>query len=205
MSEIDDIALSPDQRWSANGSRDHTIRVRSIEGWHEVYRIRTKGWGTNVEFSPDGRFLAYADSEGELAIVETGTWREVVRRKAKSNFSPDALRFSPDGLSIVSGHSDSIIRIWDVQTLSLKGELKGHMRTVLRLAIHPDGKTLASVSADATVRLWNLPTRTLLGTLDTFEQTPWDCRFSAAGNQLAVMTRLDDDATCHLWRVLEAE
>ncbi|MEZ6115793.1 MAG: hypothetical protein R3C28_04370 [Pirellulaceae bacterium] len=140
-----------------------------------------------------------------LAIVEAGTWREVVRGNSMSNFSPDALRFSPDGLSIVSGHSDSIIRIWDRQTLSLVGELKGHSRVVLRLAIHPDGKTLTSVSADSTARLWNIPTRTLLGTLNTFEQTPWDCRFSATGNQLAVMTRLDDDATCHVWRVLEAE
>ena len=53
------------------------------------------------------------------------------------------------------------MRLWDVQTATLKNTLTGHGYAVSSVAFSPDGSTLASGSRDGTVLLWQLtPTST---------------------------------------------
>ena len=205
VSAVTDIAISPDGKWLANGSRDHTVRIRSTNDGTVVRRMNTKGWGVNVEFSADGSLLAYSDSDGELAIVETGSWREVARSTAKSGFRDNALRFSSDGRQLFTGHKDSVIRIWNTSGLTVAGELKGHMESVLALDVHSDGKTLVSVGADRTVRLWDLSTLSQIGILDEFDRTTWDCHFSNDGKSLAISACQGKDGACHVWNLTSFE
>lgn len=206
VSEIGDIAFSPDGNWIANGSDDHTVRVRSLPSLNEVHRFDTPGWGANVTFSPDGRRLAYSDSDGELAIIETKTWSPVARTEVASGVLHNTLVFSNDGSSLISSHLDSAIRIWATSDLTCLAKLNGHRKPAQSLRIHPDGRILISTSGDRTVRLWHLPSRTLLGTLATFPHTVWDCDVSSDGKQLVVSTAGgDDDGVCHVWTLTESD
>lgn len=204
-SAIGDIAFSPDGKWMANGSRDHTIRVRSTADWREVYRVSTQGWGSNVEFSPDGMLLAYTDSDGNIALVESSNWQEVARRKTRSGLHRDTLRFTQDGEKLISGHKDSVIRVWHTDKLAAIGELKGHMKSVLGLNLHKDGETLASAGEDNTVRLWKLPTLAQLGTLDRLDAPAWNCEFSPDGLQLAVIESKQRVTQFHVWDISDGE
>ena len=64
------------------------------------------------------------------------------------------MAFSPDGRTLASS-SDSV-RLWDLDTGQVVGNLHGHTDLVQSIAFSPDGQTLATGSADKTVRLWNL-------------------------------------------------
>ncbi|KAI9928462.1 hypothetical protein AWENTII_008196 [Aspergillus wentii] len=60
-----------------------------------------------------------------------------------------------DENALVTGGSDSNIRIWDIDTKSIIRTLKGHSSTVRCLQII-NGKTLISGSRDTTIRIWDL-------------------------------------------------
>jgi WD40 repeat protein/serine/threonine protein kinase len=209
-SSIGDVAFSQDSKWLASASRDHTVRVWSTDQWREVHRIRTKGWGANVEFSGDGQYLAYADNEGTMELLHVPTWRSVARVDTPTAVFESSLSFAPDGKSLLTGHDDSLIRVWSVPELAKVGQLAGHVALVNQVAVHPDGKTVASASDDGSVRLWHLPTRSQIGILAISELGfgGIDCAFSPNGRQLVGLSRVpgttDVDTgsvECQVWDV----
>jgi WD40 repeat protein len=70
--------------------------------------------------------------------------------------SVSALRFTPDGKTLISASEDGLIRLWDPATGQERRRLEGHTGAVRSLALAPDGNRLASGGADLTVRLWDL-------------------------------------------------
>ena len=204
VSEITDIAFSPDGKWMANASADHTVRVRSTVDYQEVHRINMRGWGANVEFSPDGHYLAYSDSDGAMGLLEESTWRKLAVAQAKTSITPETLRFTPTGAELFTGHDDSVIRIWNARSLSIVGTLKGHLRKIKSLTIHPDGTTVASAADDKTMRLWHLATRTEVGILGSTDWSWLDCRFSPDGSALIAISPIGSGrqtTECRIWRV----
>ena len=63
---------------------------------------------------------------------------------------------SHDGSLVAAGCSDSIIRIWDVQTGYLVERLRGHGDSVRSVAFTPDDRGLISGSFDNKIKRWDL-------------------------------------------------
>src|SRR5262249_52017815 len=70
--------------------------------------------------------------------------------------SVNAVAFSPDGRTVLSGSGDHTIKLWDVATGKLVRTFEGHSGTVSSVAFSPDGRTILSGSWDASVRVWSL-------------------------------------------------
>src|SRR5262249_54475380 len=68
---------------------------------------------SHVVFSPDGRLLSAARSDGVIQVWAVRTGRELISRDA-DNTSITCLAFSPDSRTIASGHADSTILIWSI-------------------------------------------------------------------------------------------
>ena len=66
-----------------------------------------------------------------------------------------AAAFHCDGTRLVTGGTDHVLRVWDVNTGDALIWLEGHRGLVFSLAFSPDGRSLVSASGDQTVRLWD--------------------------------------------------
>ena len=151
--------------------------------------------------SPDASLVATGSGDGRVAIYRVADGTEV-RHAQKHADAVYCVAYSRDGklLASVGGNGsggDTVCRIWDAATLTVKQELMGHTFPVYGAAFAPDGTTLATSSRDKTVRLWSLPggeCRVLTGHTSDVHR----CVFSPDGKWLASASQ---DGTVRVWNV----
>src|SRR4051794_37782471 len=87
-----------------------------------VVRLDTGEVG-KLAFSPDERFLVCAGPDG-LRFYEVGSGREVLRYAAherqQGDYGPafaNAMAYAPDGRTLVTGHADTTVLVWDLSPL----------------------------------------------------------------------------------------
>jgi WD40 repeat protein len=94
----------------------------------------------------------------------------------------NALAFSPDGHTLVTGADDHAVRLWNVDDLAhpqrLTDSLGEHDHNVTAVAFSPGSPTLASGAEDGTVVLWNSADRTRPSRLGR----PFDARTGEIGS-----------------------
>jgi tetratricopeptide (TPR) repeat protein len=66
-----------------------------------------------------------------------------------------AIRFSPDGQTLVTRSNDRSVGLWDAATAAPRGPRLEHEGLTSAVAISPNGRLLATGSVDCTVRIWD--------------------------------------------------
>ncbi|HKZ54030.1 MAG TPA: WD40 repeat domain-containing protein [Anaerolineales bacterium] len=168
-------------------------------------RVQT---GTDAAFSPDGRWLVVAHTDGKLTRFDLANRR----REGWSGHSDWIYRvvFSPDGRHFATASKDGTLKVWDVATRSAALSLSEDSGEVTAAAFSPDGALLAMAGEDLTIKLRDANTGALLRTLSALKSAIWDLAFSPDGETLASISA---DARVNLWdvesgallQVLEAE
>ncbi|HZT43683.1 MAG TPA: hypothetical protein VFA07_16070 [Chthonomonadaceae bacterium] len=137
-----------------------------------VWTLSLGGGGIrSLAFSPDGKTLVSGSerSEADRHGGEVALWdpqAEALDRTLPGLYSGDivALAFSPDGktLAVNSGGpmEPGAVKLWDMQTETVRTALPDFRGYVNAVAFAPDGKTLATGSQDGAVRLWDPQTTT---------------------------------------------
>jgi WD40 repeat protein/serine/threonine protein kinase len=110
---------------------------------------------TGVACSPDGKYLASADSEGTIFLRDAATGRTVCSFQAKAG-GVRGLTFGPDSRSLAFA-AGTHVKIWDVSGRRESASLEGHQQPVVGLAFSRDGKRLASASTDLVIKVWDAP------------------------------------------------
>ncbi|KAF3765674.1 hypothetical protein M406DRAFT_37380, partial [Cryphonectria parasitica EP155] len=117
-----------------------------------------------VCFSRDGQYIA-TTSDNSARIYNVGTGEELCalhheREKGKnlefSTTTPRSICFSPDGKYLVTGGDDGLVRVWDIQSRTIRKLFKGYKATILAVDFACDSHTVASGCVDGTVRLRNV-------------------------------------------------
>ena len=171
---VDAVAFSPDGRWVASASWDHTARVWEAATGREVARMTHDDTVRAVAFSPDSRWVASASWDDTVRVWEAATGREVAYMDCENGV--DVVAFSPDGQRIVSGCEDHTARVWDISAALAGGAAAGrevarttYADSVLAAAFSPDGRWVVSAGCDdldlkegrcitASARVWEAAT-----------------------------------------------
>lgn len=115
----------------------------------------------SAAFSPDGRYLALATSDGGIRFLEPDTGSiPLTLRSAGGDVL--ALAFSPDGRRLAWSARDRIVRVWELMQQKETTKLEPPNGTTFGLAFSPDGSRLVTTSGEGSVRSWDVQTGKLV-------------------------------------------
>jgi WD40 repeat protein/serine/threonine protein kinase len=184
----------------ASGCAGREIRIWDVASRAELMVLRDHlNEVRDLDFSPDGRWLASVADHGDHAIrIWDLEQQQLMHRLEGHTVHAYAVAFNHDGTLLASGSLDGTARLWDTATWNEVAVLK-HGFHVYGVAFSPDGTRLACACADNSIRLWD--TRTfqevaeLRGHVDYVHQVA----FSPDGARLASAS---GDSTARLWDTL---
>lgn len=129
-------------------------------------------------FSPDGRTIAFTNTDRTISLWEVASGKERARLGQKqleksSPAQPEIARtsmlgdlllngelmciaFSLDGNLLAAGDSAGRVRLFDLTTDKELAPLEGHLGPVVSLAFAANGKRLASGGTDTTALVWDV-------------------------------------------------
>ncbi|KIJ50137.1 hypothetical protein M422DRAFT_245942 [Sphaerobolus stellatus SS14] len=155
------VSFSPDGRYIASGSYDHTVHLWSVETGMPVgqpYEGHTDSV-KSVSFSPDGRYFASGSADHTVCLWSVETGMQVGQPYEGHTARVSSVSFSPNGRYIASGSDDHTVCLWSVETGMPVGQpYEGHTDSINSVSFSPDGRYIASGSNDHTVHLWSVET-----------------------------------------------
>ncbi|MFO7780524.1 MAG: WD40 repeat domain-containing protein, partial [Spirochaetia bacterium] len=151
------VAISPDERYIAAGTRSAGTRVFDRTSEEEVAYIPRSS--SSLRFTHDGEHLVSGSSDG----TEIWDWRDerlYVSLDPQLSEAND-VALSPDGTRVYVAADDAAIHVWDTGTLQLITTLRGHNQieqhgetiesTVHAVELSPDGTHILT----AGIRNWS--------------------------------------------------
>ena len=157
----DDRPGGPPQAEARRGtpSRAEADPIRTGTGWpRPTWRI-----ATSLAISPDGKIVA-AGSHGSgstgdawvagVYLWDVATGRELHRIPAHMGWT-HSVSFSPDGRTLATTGTETVVRLWDVATGRESLPQSGHRSSINILAVSPADGTILTTGQDGTIREWD--------------------------------------------------
>jgi WD40 repeat protein len=110
------------------------------------------------------------------------------------------ISISPDSKTIASGHEDTKVRLWDIETSSTIQVLGGHEDIVTGVDFSSDGKELVTASSHGVINLWDLENDQIIQTLETKYNDIRDVLFHPTERIIAWIMNINwENDFLHIW------
>ena len=155
------LPLSPTSTWlhkhyGAEVSQEVKVVKGPSDGWGMCSRTVSLGTSIMSLSCWDGT-IAVGTGHKDIITLDVVTGSQTAVLSGHTD-AVNAVDFSSNGRSLVSGSDDKTVKLWDVQTGGVVKTFFGHTDIVRSVSISADCTTIASGSYDSTVRLWNIQT-----------------------------------------------
>jgi eukaryotic-like serine/threonine-protein kinase len=212
--EVTGVAFSPDgkQLASAGGiwkGRDKAQAWGEVKVWdaatgREVLAFQGKTRAvTSVAFSPDGRRLACAASDGMVRVCDVADGREALALAGHTD-PVLGVAYSPDGRRLASASLDGTVKVWDAASGQEVYTLHGNAKGIISVAFSPDGQRLACADAGGAVKVWEVVSGRLTFALNRSGWGGNDVAFSSDSKRLAA-TDLEVEGVIRVWDVVSGQ
>jgi WD40 repeat protein len=114
VADLETVSFSKDGRWIATGGPTGAVHVWDATVGREVYRLNAPGPISQIDYAPNGQFLA--------AVYEPGVrvWDAMSRRRRYDLLTEGSkvVRFaiSANSRRIATGHSNGDVQVWDADS-----------------------------------------------------------------------------------------
>ena len=176
--DVTAVAFSSDGSTLVSASEDDTIRIWDVAGSKLIrsFPAFTSGLDgvKSVGLSPSGQMIV-ASSGVQVKVFETASGKSLrtfetdeshtnASRTICCGSDAHSATFSPDGKSIVSGHEDGTIKLWDLGSARLVRSFATGSSEGSSVTLSADGKLIASGSESegGRIALWSARTGKLL-------------------------------------------
>lgn len=156
--KVQSVSFSPDGKFFVSGSDDQTTKLWDSDTgalqrvlYGHTDRILVVALSSSLVVSSS------ADKTINLWDATTGNLQHTFQFPGYV----ESLTLSPDGQSLILGHLDGTITVWDTSTKLLKRKFRCHVSSISTVAISPCGQLLASSPHRGSTRLWDFATGTL--------------------------------------------
>ncbi len=157
-----------DARFSRDGSKlvtaDFGARTATLWDARDGRKLRVFPGGSDrtkehsddvmsAAFSPDGRQVATASTDGYCRIWDAATG--ALLKAIPHDIAVRSAEFNPQGDLLLTAAADGVARLWTLPCYQLRTELKGHSETLPDARFSNDGDYIITASRDGTARIYN--------------------------------------------------
>lgn len=200
--ELDDgpaTALALNGRHALTGHANGKVVLWDIDRAEKIASVRRNEaniWA--VAFTGDTNHFAVASHDWKVTLWDARQTAAPLAILDGHENAVQALAYAPQQLMLASGSADRTVRLWNLDTLTLKRSYSGPRDFVTSLAFSRSGKQLAAGALDGRIHIWSVLSSRRLRALTGHRGRVADVAFSPSGDQLA---SAGEDGTVRLWNV----
>jgi WD40 repeat protein len=201
-----DIAFQPTGSLIAVGGAALTLHDLTAET-EETALQDTDSLITNIAFGPDGARIAAVDAAGDLRIWDVANHTEIARLTGWHSGGVNAVAFSPDSATLVTGGGDTFghlggVHLWNVREGVQLATLPVEHGAVQSMAVSPDGRTIAVGTTNGVLEFRDGTSGQTSSSIEGHQGRILSVVFSPDGTAVASG---GDDAAARLWDVMSGQ
>ncbi|KAJ5334239.1 uncharacterized protein N7506_008022 [Penicillium brevicompactum] len=199
------LDLSVDGQYLAGVNPEGRIQVWDLaDNATQIRDQETKGvWGTCIDLSQDGRFMATGHTDGSVYIFSTETGRMPFSLPGSVK-QVRVVAFSPAGKLLAATGDSGVITLYDTVSGELVGSLTGNTAWVMNLSWSSTGEYLLSCSHDGKAKVYSMATKHCVATVSESDKVLWAAKWLPKVGRAERFATVGDSCNITIYREASA-